>query len=290
MTEVILDTVLDIVKTVPILFVVYLIVGWLETRADSVVRLVTTAEPLSPLIGALVGAIPQCGFSVGCSALYCRGFLGPAALIAVFLSTSDEAIPVLLANGAENWKTVALLIVIKLVIAIVAGYFFYLFVFRTRLSEMDLPDDEVDSEEMDDMNVSCSCAACSGGSLLSFSLSRTLTTCLYLLITMLILNIVVELVGTETLAKLLLEGTLLQPALCALIGLIPGCAVSVLLVELFLSGAISFGGAIAGLSAGAGFGFILLASDAPRRSEAVKIIACTYLAAVAAGVIIQLVM
>ena len=75
MTEVILETVLDIVKTVPILFVVYLIVGWMETRADSVVRLVTTAEPLSPLIGALVGAIPQCGFSVGCSALYCRGFL-----------------------------------------------------------------------------------------------------------------------------------------------------------------------------------------------------------------------
>ena len=208
----------------------------------------------------------------------------------MFLSTSDEAIPVLLANGAENWKTVALLIVIKLVIAIAAGYFFYLFVFRTRLSEMDLPDDEVDGDEMDDMNVSCSCAACSGGSLVSFSISRTLTTCLYLLITMLILNIIVELVGTETLAKLLLEGTLLQPALCALIGLIPGCAVSVLLVELFLSGAISFGGAIAGLSAGAGFGFILLSSDAPRRSEAVKIILCTYLAAVAAGVIIQLVM
>lgn len=290
MTEVILDTVLDIVKTVPILFVVYLIVGWMETRADSVVRLVTTAEPLSPLIGALVGAIPQCGFSVGCSALYCRGFLGPAALIAVFLSTSDEAIPVLLANGAENWKTVVLLIVIKLVIAIIAGYFFYLFVFRTRLSDMDLPDDEMDSDEMEDMNVSCSCAACSGGSLLGFSLSRTLTTCLYLLITMLILNIIVELVGTDTLAKFLLEGTILQPALCALIGLIPGCAVSVLLVELFLSGAISFGGAIAGLSAGAGFGFILLASDAPRRSEAVKIIFCTYLAAVAAGVIIQLVM
>ena len=290
MAEVILDTVLDIVKTVPILFVVYLIVGWMETRADSVVRLVTTAEPLSPLIGALVGAIPQCGFSVGCSALYCRGFLGPAALIAVFLSTSDEAIPVLLANGAENWKTVVLLIVIKLVIAIIAGYFFYLFVFRTRLSDMDLPDDEMDSGEMEDMNVSCSCAACSGGSLFGFSLSRTLTTCVYLLITMLILNIIVELVGTDTLAKFLLEGTILQPALCALIGLIPGCAVSVLLVELFLSGAISFGGAIAGLSAGAGFGFILLASDAPRRSEAVKIIFCTYLAAVAAGVIIQLVM
>ncbi|MDO5547624.1 MAG: putative manganese transporter [Eubacteriales bacterium] len=285
MADVILDSVLDIIKTVPILFVVYFVVGWLETRADAVTRVVTTAEPLSPLIGALVGAIPQCGFSVGCSALYCRRFLGPAALIAVFLSTSDEAIPVLLANGAEQWKTVLLLLAVKLVVAIVAGYFFYFFVFRTRLSEMDLPDEELDTEEID---VSCNCVECSGGSLLGFAISRTVTTCLYLLVTMVILNLIVYAVGTDTLSKFLLNGTIFQPVLCALIGLIPGCAVSVLLTELFVSGAISFGGAIAGLSAGAGFGFLLLFTDAPDRREAMKIIACTYLAAVAAGVILQL--
>lgn len=285
MTAVILDSVLDIVKTIPILFVVYLIVGWMENRADAVTRIVTSAEPLSPIIGALVGAIPQCGFSVGCSALYCRRYLGPAALIAVFLATSDEAIPVLLANGANQWRTVLLLIVVKLVVAVVAGYFFYFFVFRTRISDMDLPDEEVDTDELE---VSCSCADCTSGSLLQFAISRTVTTCLYLLVTTVLLNLVVYLVGTETLSKILLGGTIFQPALCALIGLIPGCAVSVLMVELFLSGAISFGGAIAGLSAGAGFGFILLLTDAPDRREAIKIIVCTYLAAVAAGVIVQL--
>lgn len=283
MIDVLLDTVLDVVKTLPILFIVYLLVGWMEKRADSVTHIVTSAEPLSPLIGALVGAIPQCGFSVGCSALYCRGFLGPAALIAVFLSTSDEAIPVLLAAGASQWKTVVELIIIKLIIAIIAGYFYYFFVFRSRLADQDLPDDEVETDELEP-----TCACCAGASLWCVALSRTVTTGIYLLVTMAILNIIVHFVGTDTLSTLLLNGTILQPALCALIGLIPGCAVSVLMIELFLSGAISFGGAIAGLSAGAGFGFILLVSDAPRRREAVKIIACTYIAAVVAGVILQL--
>lgn len=285
MADVILDAILDIIKTVPILFVVYLVVGWMETRADAVTRVVTTAEPLSPVIGALVGAIPQCGFSAGCAALYCRRFLGPAALIAVFLSTSDEAIPVLLANGAGQWPVVLMLLLVKLVIAIIAGYFFYFVVFRTRLSEMDLPDDEMDA---DDIEVSCNCAQCSGGSLFRFAVSRTITTCLYLLVTMIILNLIVYAVGTETLSKILLNGTIFQPMLCALIGLIPGCAVSVLLTELFVSGTIGFGGAIAGLSAGAGFGYILLLTDAPDRREAIKIIVCTYLAAVVAGIVVQL--
>ncbi len=283
MLDAILDTFLDVAKTLPVLFIVYLIAGWMEQRADSFARIVTSAEPLSPLIGALVGAIPQCGFSVGCTALYCQRFLGPAALIAVFLSTSDEAIPVLLTAGASQWKNVLLLIAVKLVIAIIAGYFFYLFVFRKRLDDMELPDDEVDMEEMD-----ASCACCNGSTLLQVTVSRTVTTCIYLLVTMLVLNIAIELIGTDVLAKFLLSGTIFQPVICALIGLIPGCAVSVVITELFLAGTISFGGAIAGLSAGAGFGFMLLfTKDAPDKKESVKIVVCTYLAAVVAGMILQ---
>lgn len=282
MLNVLLDTVLDVAKTIPILFVAYLLTGWLEQRADSVTRIVTSAEPLSPIMGALVGSIPQCGFSAGCTALYCQRFLGPAALVSVFLSTSDEAIPVLLTAGASQIPTVLKLIVVKLLIAIIAGYFLYFFVFRQRLSDMELPDDEV---EMDDVENSCAC--CNGNTLLEVTLSRTVTTCIYLLVTMLILNTVVYFVGTENLSKFLLGGTIFQPIVCALIGLIPGCAVSVLITELFLSGAISFGGAIAGLSAGAGFGFIMLATNAPDKKEAVKIVVWTYLAAVIAGMILQ---
>ncbi len=93
MLEVWTECIMDIVKTIPILFVVYLVISWMENHMDAVTRVVTSTEPAGPVIGALIGAIPQCGFSMGCSVLYCRGFLAPATLIAVYLSTSDEAIP-----------------------------------------------------------------------------------------------------------------------------------------------------------------------------------------------------
>lgn len=283
MLEVWLDCILDMVKTIPILFVVYLAIGWMETRMDTVTRIVTSTEPAGPIIGALVGAIPQCGFSVGCSALYCRGFLPPATLIAVYLSTSDEAIPVLLAGGG-NWKTVLELISVKLIVAILAGYLFYFTLFRKKWNPDELPDDEVD---MDEVNMGCSC--CNGQTIFGAAVSRTVSTTVFLLATMLILNTIIYLIGEDTVSSLLLGGTILQPALCALIGLFPGCAVSVLLTQLFLSGTISFGAAIAGLSAGAGFGFVLLVRESPRRRDAFKIIGCTYLAAVAAGILIDLI-
>lgn len=280
--EVWTDCIADMIKTLPILFLVYLAIGWMETRMDTVTRIVTSTEPAGPVIGALVGAIPQCGFSVGCSALYCRGFLPPATLIAVYLSTSDEAIPVLLAGGGD-WKTVLTLIGVKLIIAVAAGYLFYFTLFRKQWNPDELPDDEMD---LDEVGAGCSC--CSGQTLFSAALSRTASTTVFLLAAMLILNTLVFLIGEDTISALLLGGTIFQPVLCALIGLFPGCAVSVLLTELLISGSISFGSAVAGLSAGAGFGFVLLVRESPRRADAVKIIACTYAAAVAAGILIDL--
>ena len=280
--DVLLDCILDMAKTIPILFLVYLAIGWMETRMDTVTRIVTGTEPAGPVIGALVGAIPQCGFSVGCSALYCRGFLPPATLIAVYLSTSDEAIPILLANGSD-WKTILGLLGVKLIVAIAAGYLFYFTLFRGAWRPDELPDDEMD---MDEVNSNCSC--CGGRTVFGAAVSRTLSTTAFLFVTMLVLNTIVYLIGEDTVSALLLGGTLWQPALCALIGLFPGCAVSVLLTELFLSGAISFGAAIAGLSAGAGFGFVLLVRESPRRKDAFRIIGCTWLAAVAAGMCIDL--
>ena len=272
---------MDILKTAPILFIVYLAIGWMETRMDTVTRIVTSTEPVGPIIGALVGAIPQCGFSVGCSALYCRGFLAPATLIAVYLSTSDEAIPILVAGGAD-WKTVLMLIAIKLVIAVIAGYFFYFTMFRGKWHPEDLPDDEMD---MDEVSTGCSC--CSGQTIWSAALSRTFSTSVFLFFTTLILHVLMHIIGEDTLASLLLGGTIFQPALCALIGLFPGCAISVLLTELLMSGTISFGSAIAGLSAGAGLGFVMLVRESARRRDAFKIIACTYAAAVVAGIVID---
>ncbi|MCD8355136.1 MAG: arsenic efflux protein [Clostridia bacterium] len=281
MLEVLTESLADVIKTIPILFVVYIVISWMETRMDSVTRIVTSTEPVGPIIGALIGAIPQCGFSVGCSALYCRGFLAPATLIAVYLSTSDEAIPVLLAGGS-SWQTVFFLIAIKIVIAIAAGYVFYFLWFRKKWNPDEWPDDEIDMEEV---NAGCSC--CNGQTLLGAALTRTVNTTVFLVVTMLVLNTIIYLISEETLASILLSGSVFQPVLCALIGLIPGCAVSVLLTELLTAGTISLGSAIAGLSAGAGFGFVLLVREAPNRKIAAQIIGCTYVAAVIAGMLVD---
>lgn len=283
MLEVWLECLTDVVKTIPILFIVYLVICWMETRMDAVTRVVTSTEPVGPIIGALVGAIPQCGFSVGCSALYCRGFLAPATLIAVYLSTSDEAIPVLLAGGG-SWQMIAFLIIIKIIIAVVAGYLFYFLWFRKKWNPDEWPDDEMDMEEV---NAGCSC--CNSQSLIGAAISRTVNTTVFLVFTMLILNTVIYFISEDTLASILLSGSIFQPVLCALIGLIPGCAVSVLLIELLTAGTISLGGAIAGLSAGAGFGFILLLREAPNRKVAWQIIGCTYVAAVISGILVDLI-
>ena len=283
MLEVWTESITDIGRTLPILFVVYLIISWMETRMDAVTRIVTSTEPAGPIIGALIGAIPQCGFSMGCSVLYSRGFLAPATLIAVYLSTSDEAIPVLLAGGS-SWQTVVFLLAVKIVIAIVAGYLFYFLWFRKRWNPDAFPDDEMD---MDEVNAGCSC--CNGQSLLGAAISRTVNTTVFLVVTMLILNTVIYFISEDTLASLLLGGSMFQPVLCALIGLIPGCAVSVLLVELLTAGTISLGSAIAGLSAGAGFGFVLLLQQSPNRKAAWQIIGCTYVAAVVAGILVDLI-
>lgn len=281
MLEVLMESLADVIKTVPILFVVYIVISWMETRMDSVTRIVTSTEPVGPIIGALIGAIPQCGFSVGCSALYCRGFLAPATLIAVYLSTSDEAIPVLLAGG-NSWQMVFFLIAVKIVIAIAAGYVFYFLWFRKKWNPDEWPDDEIDMEEV---NAGCSC--CNGQTLLGAALIRTVNTTIFLVVTMLILNTIIYFISEETLASILLSGSVFQPVLCALIGLIPGCAVSVLLTELLTAGTISLGSAIAGLSAGAGFGFVLLVRESPSRKVAVQIIGCTYAAAVVAGMLVD---
>lgn len=271
MFDVIVDSVKDILAALPILLVVYAFLYFVETRLQSVPRFLEKTQRIGPVFGALAGAVPQCGFSAAAATLYMGGWLAPATLVSVFISTSDEAIPVLLANPSAG-KNILLLIFCKVVLAIVGGYVLHFTLFRH----------DSYRHEKTTVNVNVGCNCCTHGPIRSIA-TRTFKTTLYLLVTMLLINLAVYFVGTETLSQLLLSGSLLQPALCALIGLIPGCAISVLLTELFVSGTISVGAVIAGLSTGAGFGYTLLLSAKGSRKNAWRIIGATYLIAVIGG-------
>ena len=266
----------DVIKSAPILLVVYAVLYWLEHKMRAAPALLEKTQKVGPVIGGLAGSVPQCGFSAAASALFAEGFLHPATLVAVFLATSDEAVPLVLAGGLA--QETLLLLITKLVLAIVGGYLLQWTVFRNGLRQAAPVK----------MDVSHHGDHCCGPSVVSAIVWRTVHTCLFLLGIMIVINLAVELVGEDTIGSLLLGGSLLQPVLCACIGLIPSCAISVLLSELYMSGAISFGSLIAGLSTGAGFGYMILLREKSSRGRALPVIFATWVLAVLGGMACQL--
>ena len=251
----------DVLKTVPLLLVVYALLYYIENRLTNTPALLSRAAQFGPVVGALAGTIPQCGFSAAAAALFSAGYLAPATLVAVFLATSDEAVPVLLAGGTSV-PQVVLLLVVKFAIAVIGGYILKYTVFRRHRLESDEP-----------IEVEMTACDCSAGSPVWSVVWHTIKTSFFLFAVML--------------ASLLLSDTLFQPLLCAILGLIPSCAVSVLLSELFVGGTISFGALIAGLSTGAGFGYIVLFQEKEGRRRALPVIAATFVVAVLGGMLVQ---
>ena len=264
----------DVLKTVPLLLVVYALLYYIDNRLTNTPALLSRAARFGPVVGALAGTIPQCGFSAAAAALFSAGYLAPATLVAVFLATSDEAVPVMLAGGASV-PQVVLLLVVKFSIAVIGGYILRYTVFRGHRA----PDEELEIE--------MSPCDCSAGSPVWSVIWHTVKTALFLFAVMFLLNFAVHLIGEDVLASLLLSDSIFQPLLCAVLGLIPSCAMSVLLSELFVSGTTSFGALVAGLSTGAGFGYIVLFEEKEGRRRALPVIAATLAVAVIGGTLVQ---
>ena len=187
--DILLDTLLDTAKALPLLAAVYLLAGWLEHRAGTVRLLAKLPHQLDVVAGALAGCIPQCGFSAAAASLYQEGFIGGAALVAVFLSTSDEALPVLLGSSG-NLKMVALLIAAKLAIAIGMGFLLKAFVFRQETLRVADGDAVARAEHQADAH-SC----CGQHGFWKEALLRTLKIAAFLAAVLFFVNLGFELVG-----------------------------------------------------------------------------------------------
>lgn len=275
MLDILFDSFLDIVKTLPLLLLVYALLYYIENQLTNTPALLSRAAQFGPIVGALAGTVPQCGFSAAAAALFSAGYLAPATLVAVFLATSDEAMPVLLAGGA-GVKQVVILLLVKFALAVVGGYLLRLTIFREHRPKDEEP-----------LQIEMETCGCGQGSPVAVVIWRTLKTALFLFAVLLALNLLIGLIGEARLSALLLSDTVFQPLLCALLGLVPSCAMSVLLSELFVSGTISFGALVAGLSTGAGFGYIVLFQDRAGRRRALPVIAATFVIAVVGGILLQ---
>ncbi len=263
----------DVLQALPILLLVYALLYWVENRLRSTPALLEKTAEFGPVVGALAGLIPQCGFSAAASALFVDGYLAPATLVAVFLATSDEALPVLISGSAPG-SAIAVLFVSKFVLAVVGGYALRLIWEKKHNQNYEI---EVD------MDGGCGCG-CKGGPIRGI-LGRTISTVGFLIGIGFLLELAIHFIGIENLSAIMLKNSILQPIICAFIGLIPSCAISVLLTQLYTSGVIGMGSLIAGLSTGAGFGYMILLSNENGRRRARPVITATLILSILGGLI-----
>lgn len=284
MMEYIIDAFIDSLKLVPLLFVIYVLIEIVEHRyAHKIKNLVERAGKSGPAFGALAGSIPQCGFSVMSSALYAKRYITIGTLLAVFISTSDEAIPIILSDPTKAFLVVPLIIA-KIIIALIVG-----FSVDAILKKGKNPDAG---------NTQCLTeTGCCGHAPDSDKLTlkktfkhpfiHTIKIFAYIFVVTLVLNMFVAWGEKYDINRLLFANSAIQPIMAAIFGLIPNCATSVAIAKLYLDGAISFGSTVAGLSTGAGLGLLVLWRENKDKKDTLKIILLLVIISSICGILLQ---
>lgn len=292
------DAALDTLKVLPILYLAYLLVAYFShEKSKKFTNFLNKSKKAGPLVGAFLGCVPQCGFSSVMSDLYARRSITLGTLIAVFIATSDEAIPILIAN--PNF-TVDLLIMIglKIAFAIAFGYLvdITLNLFERKRMEKQLA--QISEHDLEHTHDYCMCNGhsdtkehCHEENIFLDALHHSVSIALYIFVATLLINIIVEYVGMEALTSWFGGNVYIQILLAGLIGLIPNCAASVFLVELYINGGIAFSAMFAGLSVGAGVGIIILFTKNVGKHKIwqnIAILSMLYIFGVASGMIVSL--
>lgn len=268
---------LDTIRMVPFLLAAFLALEALEHYSNNYMnRVLGKVGKAGPAVGAVFGCVPQCGFSVAAANLYSGGVITLGTLLAVFLSTSDEAVLILLGNPGSGPVIVRLLLG-KVLIGIGFGYLADL-VLRNKKEE----------KHIEDLCRSCGCS--DHGGILKPALKHTVRLTAYILVFTFVLNVLLEWIGMDTLTAILGRDTWFQPLLTALLGLIPNCASSILITELYLAGGLSFAAAMSGLCAGAGVGLAVLFKTNRPMKENLGILALLYVISAAVGLLLELVL
>ena len=266
-------TFFDILRVIPFLFATYLLLEWMENHHDGKMeQFLKKHRAFGVPVGAIFGIVPECGFSSAASSLYATGVVSAGTLIAVYLSTSDEMLPILISANA-GWDKIAPILFIKIVTALIAGYLADAFFFKKKALDI-----ETFCEEEH-----CHCHK----SIFKPALFHTLHITAWLFVVTLCLNIIVHYVGTDALAAFI-QGHPTQSVLCAtLIGMIPSCASSILLSTLYLEGVIGFASVSAGLLANAGIGLMVLFRVNHNVKDSMKIVTYLWSVSFIAGLILE---
>ena len=278
MVEILLDAIIDSIKLVPFLFITYLIMEYIEHKTkEKTKEAVKKSGKYGPFIGSVLGIFPQCGFSVSATNLYAARVITLGTLIAVYLSTSDEMLPIFLSEAVPI-TTILTILGIKLVVGMISGFVID-FIMRKRHKE--------EEEKIIDLYEKEHCH-CEHG-IVKSALKHTLNIFIFILVITIVINIGIELIGEEHISGFLQGQPILGPVIAGAIGLIPNCAASVILTQLYLENVISVATMLAGLLVGAGVGLAVLFKMNKGVKENIKIVGLLYAIGVITGIIIELI-
>ena len=269
----------DSLKILPFLFITYLIMEILEEKTSEKINLwLQKAGKAGPVFGGILGIIPQCGISAVASNLYAGRIISVGTLMAVFLSTSDEMLPVLIANGSGPMM-IGQILVVKIIVAILMGvlvdYIARIMNFKQKIENKI--HDFCEHEH-------CHCE----DGMFKSALRHTIKVFIFVFFITFVFNFGIETIGEETLTHFIMNKPILGPVLSAMIGLIPNCAASIVITQMYMEGMISFGTLLAGVLAGAGVGVLVLLRVNEKKKESIVIISVLYLIGVCWGILFNI--
>ena len=280
MWDAILDSLIDTVKLIPFLLITHIIMEFIEHQTSHKTKdAIKKSGHFGPLIGGILGVVPQCGFSAAASSLYSARIITLGTLIAVFLSTSDEMLPILISEAVDV-RIILSILGIKLVIAVIVGFIIDLF-FRKKFETSE------DEPEIKDLCEHEHCH-CEHG-IFKSALKHTINITLYIFIISLVLNIIIYFIGEDNLAHILNSTPIIGPIIASLVGLIPNCASSVIITQLYLSKVLNFATMIAGLLVNTGVGLLILFRTNKNLKENIKITVLLFAIGVIFGIIFDLI-
>ena len=279
-TDVFIDTAIDTIKILPFLFLAYLLMEYIEEAAGRGSNLVLEKSRfLGPFWGALAGVIPQCGFSASASGLYSGGVISLGTLLAIFLSTSDEMLPIFISEKVA-FGTIIRILALKCLLGMISGFLIDALIRRHRKKHTHL-------KHIHDLCEHDHCHCESEGGILVPAIRHTLQIAAYIFLVSLVLNGLIAWIGEDSLAGFLHSIPVLGVFLSGIVGLLPNCAASVVLTEMYIGGLITASQMMAGLLVGAGVGILVLFRTNKDMLENVKITLLLYLTGVFWGLLIQ---
>lgn len=273
--NVFVDSFIDSIRLLPFLFITYLVMEYLEHKAgDRLQSAIRSAGKGGPLIGGILGIFPQCGFSAAASNLYAGSVITMGTLLAVFLSTSDEMLPILISENV-GMSMIVKVLVIKVIVAAAAGF---IVDFITRKGKKDMQIGHLCEQHH------CHCE----NGIWKSTLHHTAEIFVYIFLVSLVLNLLIAWVGEDVLGSLILDRPVIGAAVAGLVGLIPNCAASVIITQLYLGGVLSAGAMMAGLLSGTGVGLLVLFHVNDNRRENLRFVGLLYVTGVVAGIVVEM--